>query len=671
LPAPASADILNVLNLNDSGAGSLRQAIADATPGSTINVPAGTIPLGSPLIIAKDLTVQGQCPATTVLSGGGATGVLSVAGPATVNLINLGVRDAAVTGAIADGAGMVMNGAPTVKLSHTAWTNNVANARKPTSGGIGQGGAIYVASGALTIEDSSFVGNQGLADGAPGYAGGIAQGGAIYQLAGSLSIARSNLSGNSTDASGGDGASNPGNSGGIGQGGAIYQLGSTADTLNLTDTTVSGNSVDASAGPGGNAGIGQAGGIYVLDSNQQDNIVNSTIAANVARALGSGGIANAGGYYRLSSSKTMFDSSTIAGNRAEGTTPTNGNINAPTIFRNSIISGGQAMAGAENCSGASTSLGHNIEDKDQCGLTQPSDQKNTDPRLGSVQDNGGPGPTVGFGLDSPAFDRGDASTCRPADERGVGRPQAGGCDVGAFELEVADLGLRGSQDKSRLKLGSKVTFTVSASNGGSGTGHTTTITDALPAGLALVSATLSSGGCSGTTSVACVLGELGAGGSGAATIVARAIKPGTQSNTVSIGSSTVDPASGNNAVPFSLRVDKLAFAAATVSPRTFRLGPKLPKLSKVRTGTTIRFRLPEAARVRLTFLKHKRGKRFARRGVLSVRGHAGLNKLRFQGRLSRRKSLAPGRYRLTLRATDPFGNRSAIKKLSFTLLPPS
>jgi hypothetical protein len=49
---------LTVTNANDSGAGSLRQAIADAGPGDTILFDSGfTIRLASPLSIDKDLTI--------------------------------------------------------------------------------------------------------------------------------------------------------------------------------------------------------------------------------------------------------------------------------------------------------------------------------------------------------------------------------------------------------------------------------------------------------------------------------------------------------------------------------------------------------------------------------------------------------------------------------------
>src|SRR6188508_3123933 len=63
---PTSAATITVTNTNDSGAGSLRQAIADATPGSTINFDPNvfatpqTVTLTSgTLYIDKNLTIQG------------------------------------------------------------------------------------------------------------------------------------------------------------------------------------------------------------------------------------------------------------------------------------------------------------------------------------------------------------------------------------------------------------------------------------------------------------------------------------------------------------------------------------------------------------------------------------------------------------------------------------
>ena len=54
--------------------------------------------------------------------------------------------------------------------------------------------------------------------------------------------------------------------------------------------------------------------------------------------------------------------------------------------------------------------------------------------------------------------------------------------------------------------------------------------------------------------------------------------------------------------------------------------------------------------------------------TLSLAGHAGANKIRFQGRISRSAKLKPGRYTVVISAIDSFGQRSATKTLSFVVL---
>jgi len=54
------------------------------------------------------------------------------------------------------------------------------------------------------------------------------------------------------------------------------------------------------------------------------------------------------------------------------------------------------------------------------------------------------------------------------------------------------------------------------------------------------------------------------------------------------------------------------------------------------------------------------------RGVLSLSGHSGLNKVVFQGRLSRSKTLTPGRYTLIITGSGASGQR-ATARLTFTI----
>ena len=103
-------------------------------------------------------------------------------------------------------------------------------------------------------------------------------------------------------------------------------------------------------------------------------------------------------------------------------------------------------------------------------------------------------------------------------------------------------------------------------------------------------------------------------------------------------------------------------------------------------GTTISFNLSEAAKVTLSFERRMRGHKVrgkcvapakkarpkctrysAIRTTLKLQGKAGANSMYFKGRLSRTRVLAPGRYRLTLLATDAEGKRSAPATTSFRL----
>jgi virginiamycin B lyase len=128
-----------------------------------------------------------------------------------------------------------------------------------------------------------------------------------------------------------------------------------------------------------------------------------------------------------------------------------------------------------------------------------------------------------------------------------------------------------------------------------------------------------------------------------------------------------------------------------LSAKRFRLGSKLPSVAAVRIGLTIRYTLSDAATVTLSFERVTRGRKVGRRCVKAKRSNrrrkackryaavkpalsfanqaAGPRSIRFEGRLNRRKTLKPGVYRLTLRARDLAGNRSAPLRAKITVLP--
>ena len=70
--------------------------------------------------------------------------------------------------------------------------------------------------------------------------------------------------------------------------------------------------------------------------------------------------------------------------------------------------------GAPECDGNIALLfsnGYNISSDASCDFTSTGDQENTDPLLGTLQDNSGPTFTHAIADGSPALDTGDSSVC--------------------------------------------------------------------------------------------------------------------------------------------------------------------------------------------------------------------------------------------------------------------
>ena len=105
-------------------------------------------------------------------------------------------------------------------------------------------------------------------------------------------------------------------------------------------------------------------------------------------------------------------------------------------------------------------------------------------------------------------------------------------------------------------------------------------------------------------------------------------------------------------------------------------------------GTTFSFNLSKAATVKLAFTQRASGRkvrgvckapnpsnaskrkctRTILAGTLSLPGHAGVIKLRFQGLLPNGKSLKLGNYNVSLTARDSGGLQSAPHSLGFSIV---
>ncbi len=291
-----------VTNTNDSGAGSLRQAILAAPSGSTISFASSlsgqTIVLTSgELSISQNLNIARPGAARLAVSGGSSSQVLEVASGANVTISGLTITDGLSTGPF--GGGIANSGTLTLK-------NSVVSANRADAFFI-EGGGIYN-NGSLTLDQTDVTGNEAIGETSGSAGGGIendaggtliikqsvisnnqaicvmgvsAQGGAIdNEIGASTTIIDSTVSGNS--AFGGDLFFN----GGDATGGAIYSLGA----LSISGSALTGN--QALGGDSDNFGGNADGGAIFLSTTSKNGVTspatlsmtNSIVNANQAIA---------------------------------------------------------------------------------------------------------------------------------------------------------------------------------------------------------------------------------------------------------------------------------------------------------------------------------------------------------------------------------------------------
>ncbi len=304
-PAFAVPTLRTVTNINDSGAGSLRQAITDADSSNTGDTivfqggVTGTITLTSGnLEITNSLDISGPGASTLAISGGGISRVFIVDPGATVSISGLTVEagNSSPSGTSdGDGGGGIFNMGTLTLTNSTVFDNFSSN---------GGGGIENL--GTMTLTDSTVSVNSSFGTIFKSSGGGIAN-------FGTLTLTNSTVSGNSAN----------------GDGGGIYNVG----TLTLTNSTVSGNSASANL-PATSA---NGGGIANLGT-QMMTLTNITISGNSASSFG-GGIYSINGTMTLRN--TIVANTPSAGNcdNAGGTFTSDGHNLSDDMTCNSLLIG--------------------------------------------------------------------------------------------------------------------------------------------------------------------------------------------------------------------------------------------------------------------------------------------------------------------------------------------
>ncbi|HEV7670440.1 MAG TPA: choice-of-anchor Q domain-containing protein [Thermoanaerobaculia bacterium] len=420
LAAATPANAITVINLNDSGAGSLRQAILDtnaaAGPDMIDFQPGllGTIVLTSgQLDITDSVTIQGPGATSISVSGNSASRVFYLYNPASLldvtisgitidsgsdgfgagivdfdeNLTLDGVTLRNNTASISGGGMAVTGGDMTLTIRNSRITGNIA---------AGSGGGIYVASAAaVSVENSTIANNTA------SYVGG---GVYSYLPYGPVDFDQTTISGNTT----------------AGPGGGVeffFSYGSSS----FTGSTVSGNS--------GIAG----GGVFFYLPVEPLTVENCTVSGNQATGGDGGGIY----LYSLYSGASELRHTTIAGNTAAGSGGGVILVNGAVPMNHMIL--GDNTAGADpDLSGGTFDLSYSLVEAPGGAVINNvvGNVLNQDPQLGALANNGGTTETQLPAGTSPAVDAGDPAFAPPptTDQRGLPRVANGRIDMGSVEL---------------------------------------------------------------------------------------------------------------------------------------------------------------------------------------------------------------------------------------------
>jgi len=397
-PLTARAATCTVTTNADSGPGSLRDKVGDASCDAIVFAGDYTITLASQLTIDRSVTIDGTGYNVTV-SGNNSVRVFIVSSGVTFNLNRMTVRNGSTTG---DGGGIFADES-TVTVTDSHFSGNTGD----------WGGGIAIYFGTLTVTNSTFSGNT--AD----------RGGGIYTYnfgsSGTVTVANSTFSGNRATYGGGFRA-------------------------NYSSVTVSNSTFSANDASDSGGGIITTGGTLT--------VTNSTFSGNIAHGYsggGGGGIDNGG---TLLVTNSTF-SRNLAPDSFGGGIYNNGSATAKNVILDDNCPG-------FNCAGAAMSGFNNLSSDYGCGesfahspsiglgtLGNYGGNTQTLPLLpGSSAINAGHSATCA-----------DPATVNNLDQRGLARP-AGQCDIGAFEFYRVNTTTSLTSLPNPSNTGQSVTFTA-------------------------------------------------------------------------------------------------------------------------------------------------------------------------------------------------------------------
>jgi filamentous hemagglutinin family protein len=395
--------------VNVSNTGRIQNAVDVAATGATLNLSEGIFSNTNTININKSLSLIGTNQTSTVINGNNNFRVFNIAA-GDVTFTNLTIQNG--NAGIGNGGGINYIGNGTLNVINSTIANNIAE----------QGGGISISSGTLNITNSIIANNSSNLNG-----------GGINNNA-TTTINNSLITGNQVSANGL-------------AGGGIFNY---EGTLTLNNTTVNRN-ISASDGGGG---ITSDFGIVTLNN----STVSDNSAANTTR-FGGGGILSffdtnmtlnnstisgnsietTGGGIFVTGSNASLNNVTIANNRASGGGGGIAQINGTVNIKNTIIASNNNPT-SPDVFGSFNDLGFNLIGARDGSIgfnvsTLVGTRANPiNPRLGSLQDNGGSTPTQALLVNSPAINAGAVSSIT-TDQRGVSRSGIRDTipDIGAYE----------------------------------------------------------------------------------------------------------------------------------------------------------------------------------------------------------------------------------------------